>query len=244
VWIVNALLQWGLLALVLRKGSWRRHPAFAIYISFCCCKTTLLMCVYRFAVSSYIPINWGARIIGFPLMIAVLVEIFVAVFRPFSTLPKGTVQWFRASFASLLLLTTALAVFFPGSSPGDGMNTVMVLNRSASIIFCGAFCFTAVFSSYFGIPWQTRTYGIGVGFLLFMSVDLFISSLVATYGVALYDSLNTIAMLSYSLALITWLVHFAKPDIVGNTPTLEQLRRLQKALDYPIEKVESLREAL
>jgi ABC-type transport system involved in multi-copper enzyme maturation permease subunit len=171
-------------------------------------------------------------------MIAVFVEVFAAVFRPYSTLPKGTILWFRVAFVSLILLATVAAVFFPGSAPGSVINTIMVLNRSVSIIFCGAFSFTALFSSYFGIPWQHRTYGIGVGFLLFISVDIFIASLSATYGFAIAEALNAVSMLGYSLALITWIIYFAKPDIPFSPPTLEQLQRLRKALDYPAKKVE------
>ena len=242
IWIVNALLQWAVLILVLRKNHWRQHPAFAAYIAFCSCKTSLLIWIHLFERPLYISVNWGARIISVPLMIAVLVEVFAAVFRPYSTLPKGTLRWFKTIFVALILITLSAALCFPGSAPGDWKNTVMVLNRSASIIFCGAFGFTALFSSYFGIPWQHRTYGIGVGFLLFMSVDIFIASFSATYGYAISVALNAVIMLGYSLALITWVVYFAKPDVTLRTPTLEQLQRLQKALDYPVKKAESLRE--
>ncbi len=242
IWIINALLQWALLAIVLGKNRWRQHPAFAIYVAFCCCKTSLLIWVVQFERPLYFSVNWGTRLVVLPLMIAVLIEVFARVFRPYSTLPKGTVLWFRIAVAVLVLLTTALALLFPGAGPGSIVNLVMVLNRSASIIFCGAFGFTALFSSYFGIPWQTRTYGIGVGFLLFMSVDLFTASLGATYGLAILFALNLIAMLGYSLALITWLIYFAKPDISFCTPTLEQLRQLRKALDYTAEKAESFQQ--
>ena len=239
IWTINALLQWGLLALILRKNSWRQHPAFSIYIAFCSCKTSLLVWVVQFERPLYFSVNWGVRLVVLPLMIAVLIEVFAKVFRPYSTLPKGSLRWFRISLFLLILLTTAAVLCFPGPAPGNITNTVMVLNRSASIIFCGAFAFTALFSSYFGIPWQTRTYGIGVGFLLFMSVDLFTSSLGAMYGFATYVALNRVAMMSYSLALITWLIYFAKPDVRSHTATLEQLKRLQKALDYTEEKAES-----
>ncbi len=241
IWTINAVLQWGLLALVLRKNSWRQHPAFAVYVAFCCCKTSLLLWVGLFARPLYFSINWGSRLIILPLMIAVLVEVFAAVFRPYSTLPNGTLRWFRVAFFSLVLLTAAAAFRFPGSAPGNWVNTVMVLNRSAAIIFGGSFGVTALFSSYFGIPWQPRTYGIGIGFLLFMSVDLFTSSLAALYGFGVGLAISKVAMLGYTLALITWLIYFFRPDIPFRTPTLEQLQRLQKALDYPAKKAESFR---
>ena len=241
IWIVNASLQWMLLVLILRKNCWQQHPAFTIYIAFCSCKTSLLIWVILFERHLYFSVNWGTRLVGLPLMIAVLVEVFAAVFRPYSTLPKGTLRWFRIAFALLILLTSAAAFFFPGPTPGSIINTVMVLNRSASIVFCGSFGVTALFSSYFGIPWQQRTYGTGVGFLLFMSVDLFVASLTPMYGHAVAVAVSNVSMLGYSLALITWLIYFFRPDIPFCTPTLEQLQRLQKALDYPVRKVESLR---
>jgi len=238
IWVINALLQWVLLALILRKSCWRQHPAFLAYIGFCSCKTSTLIWVDLFERSWYFPINWATRFIGVALMIPVLIEVFAAVFRPYSTLPKGTLRWFKISFAALILLTTAAALYFPGPAPGS-FNTLMVFSRSATIIFCGAFGFTALFSSYFGIPWHHRTYGIGMGFLLFMSVGLFTDSLAAGYGLAIHDALREISILSYTLALVTWLIYFFRPDIPSRIPTFEQLQRLQKALDYPAEKVES-----
>jgi len=244
VWIINALLQWTLFARLLKKNCWQQHPAFAIYIAFCACKTSLLIWVTQFERPLYFSVNWGCRIIGLPLLIAVLVEIFAAVFRPYSTLPKGTLRWFRIAYTLLIILTAVVALTFPGATPGDVTNTIMVLNRSASIVFCGAFAFTALFSSYFGIPWQQRTYGIGVGFLLFMSVDLFISSLVAMYGFRAGLAMNNVSMLGYTLALFTWLIYFFRTDVPFRTPTLDELKRLQKALDYSERKAESFRDTL
>jgi hypothetical protein len=72
-----------------------------------------------------------------------------------------------------------------------------------------------------------------------MSVDLFTSSLMAAYGAMAVQSLNSLSMFAYTLALITWVTYFAKPDIALHTPTLEEMRRLQTALDSSSKKVES-----
>jgi hypothetical protein len=175
---------------------------------------------------------------------AVFVEVFTAVFHPYSTLPKGTLRWFRIAFGFLLVLGAVAVLYFPSAGPKDFTNTVIVLNRSASIIFSGAFGFTALASFYFGIPWQQRTYGIGTGFLLFMAVDLFAASLSAHYGPNVADALSTVTMLGYSLAVITWLLYFAKPEAPGRALSMEQLRDFQEALDYPTRKVESFRKTL
>jgi hypothetical protein len=238
IWIFNALLQWALLARVVQKNRWRQHAAFAIYIAFCACKTSLLICISLYRPHLYFSLNWGARLITVPLLIAVLVEVFAAVFRPYSTLPPGTLRWFKIALGILVAATACAAIYYPGAAPGNVRNTVYLLNRSAAAIFCGAFAFTALVSSYFGIPWRTRTYGIGVGFLLYMSVDLFTSSLTAGYGEAAVRALVNVSLLSYTLGLITWLIYFFIPDVNGNNPTLEQMQRMQRALDSAGRKVE------
>jgi hypothetical protein len=238
IWIFNSLLQWVLLAMVLRKDRWRHHAAFAIYIAFCSCKTSLLMGISVYWPHLYFSINWGARLVSVPLMMAVLVEVFAAVFRPYTTLPPGTLRWFKIALGVLVAVTACAAIYYPGATPGNARNTIYLLNRSAAFIFCGAFGFTALVSSYFGIPWRTRTYGIGLGFLLFMSVDLFTSSFTAGYGEAAVRALVTVALLSYTLALVTWLIYFAIPDVNCNNPTFEQMQRMQRALDSAGRKVE------
>jgi hypothetical protein len=45
IWLLNSLLQWVLLVMLLGKNRWRQHKAFAIYIAFCTCKTSLLIWV-------------------------------------------------------------------------------------------------------------------------------------------------------------------------------------------------------
>ena len=243
VWLLNCLLQWVLVALIVRDKTWKKLPAFALYVSFCCLKTSILIVVMLLVRSAYITINWGTRLIGLPLMIAVLIEVFAAVFRPYSTLPKGTLRWFRIAFTCLIVVTATVSFWFPVSVPGNRVGTLLLmLNRSTSIIFCGAFVFTAISSAYFGIPWRTRIYGIGAGFLLFISVDLFASSLMAINDIAVAQVLNVVTMLSFTLALITWIIYFCKEDVSVTVPSLEQLRRLQKSLEYATERMESIRE--
>jgi len=55
------------------------------------------------------------------------------------------------------------------------------------------------------------------------------------------SALRSVAMLGYTLGLITWVTYFTLPDSPSRTPTIEQMRRLQKALDYSERKMESFR---
>jgi hypothetical protein len=241
IWVLNALLEWALLALVLWRKGWQRHLFFVVFVGFSAIKTGLLFWIAKAATQHYFKINWSAQLILVPLLVAVLIEVFASVFRPYATLPKGTLRWFWGTLIAMIVMAAAAAFFFPGASPGRLTNFVLLMNRSISIIFCGAFCLTALISGYFGIPWQTRTYGIGVGFLLFMAVGLFTAGLASIYGSSVSMIVQIVDMLAFSLGLITWIIYFCIPDTPTQKPTLEQARRLQKALDSTQKKMESLR---
>ncbi len=239
VWIVNAMLQWVLLFVILWRGGCRRQPAFTAYIAFNSVKTSALIWVARHYYSQYFSVNWILRLVGLLLLIAVLAEVFAAVFRPYSTLPKRTVTLFMGILGCLVLMAAAIAFLLPGAHSIDGSGLLLVINRSVSITFCGAFVLTAAFSMYLGIPWEQRTYGIGWGFLLFMSIDMVDSSLLAAYGRSAAGVFGVISMLGYSLALITWLMYYLRIDLPRRVPTLQELRRLHRALESSPERIES-----
>ena len=188
------------------------------------------MLIVRFRPELYFSVNWGSRLIVLPVFVAVLIEVFAAVFRPYSTLPKGTFRSFRIALGSLVIVAGVAAQFSPGPSPGNLINTVLLINRSLSIIFSGAFGFTVLLSTYFGIPWRPRTYGVGLGFILFMSLDLIASALSLTYWQRMPVAVNALSMGCYTVALITWLIYFYQPDTDSPAATLEQMHEVHQAL--------------
>lgn len=227
VWVVNAILQTGVLALVLWKRAWRQHPAFTVYIAYSCLQTPMLMWVSLMARPIYFRVDSVGRLIELPIMVAVLLEVSAAVFKPYSSLPRGALRWFMGCLGAVVLITLVLALFCPGASSNYWLNIIKVINRSAALVFCGAFGFIALFSSYFGIPWHYRTYGIGLGFLLFLSVDIVAASIAVMYP-AMNDVLLLVPMIAFSMAACTWLVYFAKPQTARVAPTWEQLYQLRE----------------
>ncbi|MFB3916075.1 MAG: hypothetical protein ACE14M_05065 [Terriglobales bacterium] len=227
VWIVNAVLQTAVLALVLWKRAWRQHPAFTFYIAYSCLQTPVLMWASLAGWPVYVRAAVIGRLIELPIMIAVLLEVSAAVFKPYSTLPKGALRWFMGSLGAVVAITLALAVLYPAATSNESLRIVLVVNRSAALVFCGAFGFIALFSSYFGIPWHYRTYGIGLGFLLFLLVDIVAASVAVMYP-TMNEILLVVPMLAFTLAASTWLVYFAKPQTSRAAPTWEQLWQLRE----------------
>lgn len=244
IWIFNSLLQSLLLVVLLWRRAWRQHPAFLSYIAFNSMKSGAMMWISFHMHQRYFAVNGILGVIGLPVMIAVFVEVFAGAFHPYSSLPKGTLFLLATALGSLVVLTVAAAFLFPGAAPGSFKNTIFVLERSASMIFCGAFAFVALFSSHLGIPWKHRTYGIGAGFMLFLPVYLIAHSLTAMYGFPSARSITWVSMVGYTLALIAWTYYVLPPDAALRSATPDELLRLQKALDYPAEKAESFEKKL
>jgi hypothetical protein len=97
-------------------------------------------------------------------------------------------------------------------------------------VLCGIFGFIALFSSYFGIPWRHRAYGIGLGFLFYLSVDVAFTTIVAQYGQAAFSAIRWLDMVAFMLACVIWILYFAMSEAARPVPSLEQLHRIHAAL--------------
>lgn len=172
-------------------------------------------------------------------MVAVLAEVFARVFDPYWYLLRATVRWYIVSLGALLACSIGLVFLFPTTASAGLTATVVLLNRSAAILFCGAFGFMALFSSYFGLPWQHRTYGIGLGFLLFLGVDVIMATAITAYGIMPNTIWQEISMLAYSLATVTWLGYFSRSYKDPELTNRDALHRLHQALAYRRAKLES-----
>ena len=116
-------------------------------------------------------------------MTVVLMEVFAEVFRPYYTLPKGTLRWFKAAFVSLILLTTPPCCVFQdllleSHEHGYGAQSLL-LDRLLRCLRIHRAILYLFWNSLATPHLRNRR-----GFLLLMSVDLFIDNLIATYGLA------------------------------------------------------------
>jgi hypothetical protein len=81
-----------------------------------------------------------------------------------------------------------------------------LLDRSVAIIQAGLLLFLFLFSRVFGLSWRNFTFGVGLGFGIFASMDLAVWALRLTSSrVSFLKELNLALTGSYHISALVWL---------------------------------------
>jgi hypothetical protein len=239
LWVFAVLMETGLLGLLLWRSAYRRYPAFTVFVAFCVLRSTVLLWLWYRAAWLCVPVKWGAYVPQLVILLMLVMEVFEAVFHPCDTLPRGTLTHFLEAVGSVAVVAVAFAICFPGAQPTAWLTFARAMDQATSWVLCGIFGFIALFSSYFGIPWRHRAYGIGLGFLFYLSVDVAFTTIVAHYGQAAFSAIRWVDMAAFMLACVIWTVYFAMSETPRPVPTVEQLHRVRAALGGIRSAVES-----
>jgi hypothetical protein len=164
------------------------------------------------------------------VLVVMVREVFHILFHPYDTLPQRTLAYFGQATAAVVVAAVAFAFCFPGAQPTAWMTFARAMDQVVSWVLCAVFGFIALFATYFGVPWRHRLYGIGIGFLFYMSVDVAVTTVIAQYRLPSYSWITLIDMVAFLAACGVWCYYFATPEVPRSVPTLEQLRKIQSLL--------------
>lgn len=230
LWIAIVFIQGYVLALLIGRKAYRQYPAFTWFIGFCVMQSAVMFYIAYRVPSLYAPVAWASYAPQLVLLITLVMEVFRVVFHPYDTLPKGTVTHFLEATIAVAIGAIAFAMWSPGEQPTGWMTFARAMDQATAQVLCAIFAMIALFSGYFGIPWRHRVYGIGVGFLFYLAVDVVVTTVVAQYKLPEYSAVWPLDMLAFLIACLIWAYYFATPEVPRAVPTLEQLRRVHTAL--------------
>jgi hypothetical protein len=176
LWALSISYYVQLFASVHREGS---HRWFLAYIgSYIIENVALLSCSALRAGHAYHSIYWAAYPISVTLVTVCAYHSFANIFGPYRCMPRRFFHEFGASLLLLSISVAALYTRFPSMRSGsDG--GLFTLLRSTETWLCGAFMLISAFSDRYGIPWDTRAFGIGLGFLSRTSLGIFTAAIYA-----------------------------------------------------------------
>jgi hypothetical protein len=152
-----------------------------------------------------------------------------ALIVPFLAVQPGAPDFGHAQELSAVV-AIVLAILFPGSEPKTWLRVARAMDQATSWVLCAVFGFIAMFSSYFGIPWRHRVFGIGLGFLFYLSVDVAVTTIVAHYGQTVFGAVWWVDMVAFLLACVIWGCYFGTPEAPRRVATMDDFRRIQGAL--------------
>jgi hypothetical protein len=218
LWVAQYVLLSGVIAAMVRRKSFRQFPVFFAFaafeifqflVLFICDKLTMLRGLYGGAYT----IGLGFETV---LLFGVIYEIYVNIFRHYSSLERTGRAMFRWGTILLLLGALLLAVQTARADHNPAMFMVFVLDRTANILQCGLLICLFLFSSVLGISWRNYAFGIALGLGLNAAKDLAKSTIVALIGNPPY--LDFLGMGIYCGCVIIWLFYLWGPE---RSPKLE-----------------------
>lgn len=230
LWGAVICAQTFLLFLLIARRAVKDYPAFSTFVGFCVLRSFSLFYISRQVPDLYQPVRWIAYVPQFAILIAVVMEVLYLLFHPFEALPAKTMVHFVQATATVALVAVLFAVMHPGAQPSAWMTFARAMDQAVSWVLCSVFVLVALFAKYFGIPWRHRLYGIGFGFLLYLSADVAVTTIVAQLRLPPFNPVWLLDMLAFLVACIIWMYYFSVREVTRSVPTSEQIQRLRAVL--------------
>lgn len=227
LWVTGIAFQSLLAVVLVVRKAWIKFPIFAAYAFF-----NLLEAAITYAVShngmAYFYTYWTCEAISTILGLAVVYEVFRALFSPHPALHKLASTVFQG--AIILLVVLGLIVIYQ-QSPTERTNigaAVMIAAEAARIVEVGLFMFLFLFSSAFGLRWREHVFGIALGLGIFAAMDLVNATLRSEFGSGVADVLNLVTTLTFNLSLLLWTVYLITPESVPSSAELPKRAQLEQ----------------
>jgi hypothetical protein len=227
VWLAVILIETALFMLLLWRKAYHEYPGFFTFVSFSVFRSLLLLCVTFVHPAWFRLVQWAAYVPQLAILVAVVIEVLYLLFHPFRTLPRNTAAHFLGATGTVVLFAIAFAATHPGAQATAWATFATAMDQAVSWIFCAVFMLVALFSTYFGIPWRHRLYGIGLGFLLYLSTDVAVTTIIAQFRLPPFSLLRLLDMIAFLVSCVIWTYYFFAPEVARAVPTCEQVEEMR-----------------
>jgi hypothetical protein len=216
LWCAHPILQLAVAVALWRRKLYQRFPVFFIYILAQIAIFAVTFPVWRAGNYEWFFWSyWLGAVVSAILGFKVIHEVFLDVFRPYHTLKDlGTVVFRWAGV--VMLMVSAVVALSNSSDHSWVVHGVITLQRSVRLVQTGLILFLLLLSRYLGVSRRQQSFGIALGFGLFASVELVIVAL-ASGGFLQESGLGVVNMMTYNLAILTWLGYSLASKVVRET---------------------------
>jgi hypothetical protein len=147
------------------------------------------------------------------MALAVVMEIFLDVFKPYEALRKFGTLMFRWVVAVLVLVSVASTVSAGRLHAAELLNTGCVMfDRGLMMLQCGVVLFLLLTNKYLGISYRSRVFGISLGFGVIAAVSLLVWSTLHWVSHDMVSPLFGLMNLAARIGDFIWLVYFFLPQ--------------------------------
>jgi hypothetical protein len=223
LWLGPHVLQLGLGILLWRKGLHRLFPIFVAYL--------IVEAVEEFALYALDALPsvsgrtfWTAvfvgRIVEGILKLAVIGELFGHLVARWPALATVGNRLVSGLGGFLVVLAALAAAFAPIDNPQFAIvSHIHLLEQTFYIVQCGLVLFLFLFAAHFKLTWDSRVFGIALGFAVAVCEHMAAWAVTANGGLldrrSLLDFLNAA---TYHACVLTWFYFFLVPRKIAATP--------------------------
>lgn len=164
------------------------------------------------------------------LAFATAYECFRQLFSPFRRLPRTFAYAFIIFAGLITTAATSMAYFFPSISATGSVATQNTIDRTLAVWICGLFWLLNFASDWLRIPWRTKIFGVGLGFLFSYSIDLFVTTVRSYTAWHLTALLWPIGFTTDLITVSLWIFYFTRKEPELTEPTPQDLEAIERAL--------------
>lgn len=231
LWIAPAVLQAGLVAVMIQRKIASRFPAFFLYTLYqvvLCAVLVTLDLMDSVAGSQYANAYIVGGAIGAALRFAVVYEIFGQVFQAYPALHQLGGILFRWATAILMIVAVIIVAYTSGPEMDKLSVTFLIMDRTVYIMQCGLLVLLVLLARFLSFSWTSYVMGITVGFGFFASVQLALSALRAQYGLYFaWKALPVVTAGTYHVCVLLWVVTLLLPEYSSRGTSRAPVQELQ-----------------
>jgi hypothetical protein len=209
MWLLSIFTESVLLAfLVCRPNA---HPAFRGYVGFCVLRSLLLFWASFGWPWTYWYGYWIGSIVEGLILLAVVTELALRVFRRLRVIPVKVLIPFCALSAVVLVLSIGASLRTP-----DAPMRIMAIGRAIErtvnlVLFCGLALIIAL-ADYLGLRWRRHAYGIAVGLAVNLSLSTVAQVVYSPFLMGPAAVLRYFQMAGFFIAETVWIQYLRKPE--------------------------------
>lgn len=214
LWVLGILLPLAVAIKIWRSGLASEYPAlvrFNIATTLGAIACALASRFGSFQLFCYL--YWFVALVTDCLALAVTLEIFRDIFKPYEALKQLGTVLFRWILAVLVVVSLVSALATGSMRVNDIIASVsLMFDRGLQILQCGIVLFLLFTNKYLGLSFRHRVFGIAAGFGVYASVSLMVLTLASWVPNAMVQPLGALMNVSGVTMLVIWMVYFYLPQ--------------------------------
>lgn len=215
LWLAPAMLQIGVLGLMVGRKLYRRFPFFTLYNLESVLGVAVL---FSMDLSPHVSgrLWWRVYLLDTALYtalrFAVIYEIYAYVFDNYAAVKRLGKPISRGAWLLLFAIALVAAAQTHQHDPYFVMYALHVLEQTASILQVGLLLILFLFSAYLGLSWRNYVFGMALGLGIYSSVRLATAALQASFVASGNLYINLVVMGSFHFAVLVWLFYLLAPE--------------------------------